>query len=170
MHSAGRSATLTVTTRAFNSSTVGSLLLPSAYGARSAPNTRPRAVTRRNRKLTIPSPFGRRSISSALFLRLNGDQPVFRLPLLIRILPVGRVKEEVIIFRRLLQVVQVIVGGRPQKIGDGNFRQQFDARIERSDHQRIILVLARRKPQIAVSLCEVGLQLDRVQELLLRIR
>jgi ribosome-associated protein YbcJ (S4-like RNA binding protein) len=42
-------------------------------------------------------------------------------PLLIRILPTGRIKEEVIVLGRLLVVSQVVKGGGAQKIADGGF-------------------------------------------------
>ena len=46
---------------------------------------------------------------------------MLRLPLLIRILAVRLLEEEVIIRCRLFDILQMIVRGRPEEIGDGNF-------------------------------------------------
>ena len=92
------------------------------------------------------------TVASELLLRLDGNEPMFRLPLLIRILPIGSVEEEVKVCGGVLKVAQVIVSRRSHEICDRSVRQQLCPRIQRPNHHRILLVLAGRKCQIAISL------------------
>src|SRR5579872_1951091 len=92
--------------RPFNSSTVGSPL-GAARALTTAIIAKTVIVAHRN-KYRTPSMIP--ALPAKLFFRLYGDEPVFRLPLLIRILPVSHVEEEVKIRRRPLVVLEVIVG------------------------------------------------------------
>src|SRR5712675_1117330 len=93
-----------------------------------------------------------------LFLGFDCDQPMLRLPFLIRILPMGRVEEEVIVSGSLLVVAKVVQGGSAQKIGERYLRQKFRARIQSLDSQCIISVLARGKGQVAVAFTQIGFE------------
>src|SRR5579864_7446786 len=162
-HRWGRSRTLVEATRAFNSSTVGSLLRAITAAARASGIN----VLHTRNRYRIPTicPVSR----PELLFWLDGNQAMLRLPLLFRILPVGRIEEEVIICRRFFEVLEMIVGRGPQEVCKWNLRQKFLTSVERLDGQRIVLVLASGKGQVAVSSAQVRLDLHRYKKFLLRI-
>src|SRR5271157_2570849 len=151
--------------RAFNSSRVGSPL--GSAPAPRAVTTAANVTARHNRKMEC-CPNMTEIPRGSLFLRLDGDQPMFRLPLLIRILPVGRVEEEVIIRRSLLHILEMIVGRSPEEIRDGSLGQEFGSRVERLDRQDVVMVLAGGEGKVAVCLAKIGLEFHRGQEFWLR--
>src|SRR5579864_775245 len=143
-HRWGRSRTLVEATRAFNSSTVGSLLRAITTAARASGIN---ALHIRNRyRIPTICPVSR----PELLFRLDRNQAVLRLPLLFRILPVGRIEEEVIIGRRFFEVLEMIVGRGPQEVCKRNFWQKFHTSVECFDGQRIILVLASGEGKVAL--------------------
>src|ERR1017187_4348422 len=164
MHSGGRSAMLALATRSFSSSIVESRAAVSVNGTTSAQIATTPAIHQR-RECFISNAI---QLPPKLFLGLDRKQPVLLLPLVIRILPIGRVKKEVIITRRRLKVFQMITGRSPQKICDRIFRQQLGACIQRPYRQVIIFVLAGCERQIAIRFAQVRLQLHRRQKFLLR--
>ena len=100
---------------------------------------------------------GKRSIADdkaahrrSALLGFDGDQAVTSLPLLIRILPLGRIEEEVIVHRSLFEVVQMVVGGGAQEDTDRGRGQEFVANVEGPDGQRIVLVLVGGNRKAAV--------------------
>ena len=94
---------------------------------------------------------------------------MLRLPLLIRILPVGPFEKEMIICRRFFNILQMIVGRGSQEISDRDFLKEFRACVERFDRQSVIFVFVGRKSQIAVSRSHFGLEFDGSQEFLFGI-
>src|SRR5438132_12938601 len=96
-----RSSGLACSTRAFSSSSESSFA--------NAP------VTAASKVMPRMSEFRMRD----LFFRFNGDQAMPCLPLLIRILPVGHLKKEMVVGGRLMIVAQMIVGRRALEIHDG---------------------------------------------------
>ena len=67
---------------------------------------------------------------------------MLRLPLLIRILPVGNVEEEMKVGRGVLEVTQVVISRRPQEICHRSFRQQqFGPGIQRTDDEWVVLAV-----------------------------
>src|ERR1035438_10314956 len=82
---------------------------------------------------------------------LYGNEPMLRLPLLFRILPIGRLEEEAKIHCRPLVVPKVIVGRSLQEVGDWLVRQEFRPGVERLDGQGIVLVLTGGEGQVAIS-------------------
>src|SRR5271156_3985615 len=146
IHNGGRSELLVFATRAFSSSIVGSSRpISVVQGATTIANNNPAAAIHQIRKLSIPAPFAPR-----LLLRFDGYEPVFRLPFLIRILPVGAVEEEAIAGGGLLEVVQMIVSRSPHEVCDSDLRQQLGAGVERADHELVILVLAGGEGEAAI--------------------
>ena len=72
------------------------------------------------------------------------------LPLLIRILPTSPLQEEAVICCRLLHIFQMVVSGGAQEVGDRNVRLQLGASVQCFQRQRIVIVLAGGKCEIAV--------------------
>src|ERR1022692_3554877 len=105
-----------------------------------------------------------------LVLRFNSDKPMFRPPLIIRILPIGSLEEEPIVCGGVLEVAQMIVGRRPQEISYGILWQQLHPGIQRPNHERVILILAGGEREAAIRLSKVGLEFHRSTELLLSFR
>src|SRR6202050_378161 len=101
----------------------------------------------------------------SLFLWLNGNKPMLRLPLLIRILPISVVKEEAIVGSRFLEVPQVIIGRSPHEICHRSLRQQFGSNIQRVNQDWIIFIVVGCECEIVICSSEVGLQRHRRDEL-----
>src|ERR1700733_11538510 len=93
---------------------------------------------------------------------------MFRLPLLIRILPARHLKEEAIVDGRLLEISEVIQGRSPQKVSQRRLRQRLDSYIEGFKSQGIILVLTGGKRQITIGLAKIRFEFYRCQKFLLR--
>ena len=107
---------------------------------------------------------------ASLFLRLDGNQPMASLPLLVRILPVRDFKKTVILLRRHFIVTQVIVGSGAKKITDRDLREKLGARIGCFDRECVVFVFVSRYRQIAISPAEVGLEFYCGQQFLLCFR
>ncbi len=107
---------------------------------------------------------------SYFFFGIDGDQPVPRLPFLVGEFTLRHLQELPVVFRRLLEGLEIIVRGGAEEIRAGRFRQKFRARVQGADGQLVLLVLRRGQGQIAIRLPQVGLQLHRLDQRLLRGR
>src|SRR5258706_11856431 len=162
-HKGGRSATLALATRPFSSSMEGCSAPLSTAGTARVDNTKPSANTRENREGTLPNTLR----SSWLFLPLKCVQAVRGMPLLIRILPLGNIEEEVKIAGGILVVALVIVGRSAQEICHRSFQQQLGPRIQRTNHNGIVLVLIGGEGEVVISVSKARLELHGIDELTL---
>ena len=103
------------------------------------------------------------------FSRVDGDQPVPGLPLLIGHLAAIRSQKPLIILHCFRGSFQVVVGSGTQKVRRGTFREKLRARIQRTDRQIVVLVFGGDDREIAVEFGHVRLQLGRHEQLVLRL-
>src|SRR5436309_15983104 len=105
----------------------------------------------------------------ASLLRLNRNQPMLGLPLLIWILTVCHLEELMIIHRCLFEILQVIERGGAQEISSSVVGHKLGAYIERFQDQRIVFIFARGECKVAVRGTQFWLQLYSCKKFLLRL-
>src|SRR3982074_180364 len=106
-----------------------------------------------------------------MLLRLDRNQAMSSLPLLIRILPIGGLEEEVIVNRSLFVVAEVVISrGAEKKADHRHLRIELGARVESFDSEFVVFILTGGKSQIHVEIGPVAFQLDSGPEFLLGFR